>query len=557
MSRDYVQIATDYAHDVVSGKIPACLYVRQACQRQIDDLARTDWGYTFDPAKARKICKFMELLPHVEGKQWAGQDIVLKPWQMFILTTVFGWVDASANRRYRKVYEEVPRKNAKTTKLAGVGLFCLAADGEVGAGVYSAASKASQAKISLDVARRMVKKKPKLKDGLGLTVYEHSIFRVSDGSHFRALSKDNDGSQDGLNISCALVDEVHAHTSRDTLGSVDTATGARAQPLVWEITTAGSDRSGICYEERAYALKVLSGGVQDETVFAIVYTIDEGDPWFEEATWRKANPNYGVSVNPEDLRRKATKAQEMASAQNEFLTKHLNVWVNASTAWMNMSAWDKCADPTLEIEDFIGERCFEALDVASKLDLTAKARVFPRDGKYYLFCESYLPESVIDAGVNDSYAGWVNDGWIIATDGNTVDLPRIGDGIREDASRFAVETVHFDPWNATELATRLLADGAPMVECRMSTQNLSEAMKLLEAAVADGTLVHDGNPVLSWCVSNIVCKTDANDNIFPRKEFPENKIDCAVAAIMAFAALIKAEQSGPAYLETGGVLYVD
>ncbi len=541
---------------MLSGKIAACEFVKQACKRQRDDLKRKRFAYTFDAAKAERVCRFIEALPHVKGSQWAGKKIALEPWQCFVLTTIFGWVDKEGMRRFSKAYIEVPRKNAKTTLAAGVALFCQTSDGEMSAEVVSAASKAAQAKIVLDIARQMVKREPMMRERLGLTVYEHSIFREADAASFKSLSKDNQGSQDGLNIHCGIVDELHAHKSRDMLAAIDTATGSRAQPLLFIITTAGVDRTGICYEERDY-IKTILNGQDDDRVFGIIYTIDEDDDWTDPCVWAKANPNYGVSVSPTDLERKATKAQRVASAQNEFLTKHLNVWVNASTAWLNINKWDACANDALDIDDFKGLPCWIGLDLASKKDITAKAYIFKRDGKFVLFVKHYLPESAVEDGENEEYNGWAKDGWLTVTDGNVADLPRIGDDIAADAAAFDVQSVMYDPWNATELAVRLLEQGAPMVECRMSARNLSEPMKLLEALVIDRKIEHNGDPVLAWQISNVVCKVDANDNIFPRKEFPEKKIDAAVASIMALAGAIKTEEAGPSALEQlGGVLYV-
>lgn len=553
--RDYCAIAEKYRADVLSGVIPACNFVRQACQRQADDRARK-WQYRFDTNAASKVCRFIEKLPHVKGSEWSGKRIVLEPWQVFILTTVFGWVDASDKRRYRVVYVEVPRKNGKSFLSAGVGLYCLAADGETGAEVVTAATKADQARIVLDMARMMVRKTPALQSKLGLEAREHVIMRTHDASSFRALSKDNQGSQDGQNISCAIVDELHAHKTRDMWSSLDTATGARAQPLIWTITTAGSNRAGICYEQRDYLKKVLGGQQEDDRTFGVIYTCDEGDSWASEDTWRKANPNYGVSVNPDDLRRKATKALKVASAQNEFLTKHLDVWVNASTAWMNMPAWDACADLSLELTDFEGKPCDIGLDLASKVDVAAKAYVFEEDGLYTIFCEHYLPEAAIEDSSNAQYDGWRREDWLTVTDGNTTDFDRIEDDLRSDASRFGVQSVAYDPWQATELANKMLAEGCPMVEVRPSVQNFSEPMKLFEALVIDKKIRHNGDPVLAWMISNVVAKMDAKDNIYPRKEFPENKIDAVVAILAALSRKLGREQQGECYLDSNPVLYV-
>jgi len=551
----YTELATRYCADVLQGKIPACEFVKQACQRQVDDLARKSFEFHYDEAAANRVCSFIEKLPHVKGSTWAGQSLRLEPWQVFILTTAFGWLDAQGRRRFRVVYIEVPRKNGKSCLTSGVGLYCLTADNELGAEVVTAATKADQARIVLDMARMMVKQTPSLAAHFGIEVREHVILKQKDASTFRALSKDNQGSQDGQNIHCAIIDELHAHKTRDMVAALDTATGARTQPIIWQITTAGNNRAGICYETRDYIKKILNGSQSDDRTFGIIYTVDEGDFWDSEESWRKANPNYGVSVNPEDLKRKAAKALKVASAQNEFLTKHLNVWVNASTAWMNMAAWDACGDPSLDIEDFEGRPCYIGLDLATREDIAAKAYIFPEDDGYVLFGKFYLPEETVEQSENSQYAGWVKDGWITATDGPVIDFDAIEQDLIEDSRRFQVTNIAYDPWQATELAQRLLKEGCPMIEYRNTVQNFSEPMKTLASWVAEKKLKHDANPALAWMFSNVVAKVDAKDNIYPRKEFPQNKIDGAVASIMPVGLIVQREQTGPSWLENNGVLY--
>lgn len=550
--RDYVAIATEYARQVIEGEIPACLYVRQACARQVRDLERAaagDFAWRFDPDLASRVCRFIELLPHVKG-DWARERklITLEPWQIFELTTVFGWVDGYGLRRFKVVYEEVPRKNAKSTKTSGVGLYMLAADGEEGAEVYSAATTRDQAKIVWQDAKRMTERSPGLQRRFGVDTAAHAVFVEHTGSTFKPLSRDQGGNLDGLNISAALVDELHAHKTREIYDVLETGTGARSQPLLWLITTAGFNRSGICYEQRSYAIKVLSGAVVDEEYFGIIYTVDADDLedigrlLTDPAIWRKANPNWGVSVNPDDIARKARKAREMAAAQNNFLTKHLNVWVNADTAWMDMAAWDRCADPTLRLEDFASERCAGAADLASKIDIASKAYVFERGGHYYAVVKNYLNEDAVEDGRNSQYGGWARQGRLIVTPGNVTDYGLIEDDIRDDAKLLQISEFGFDPWQAEHLRQRLAEDGLNTVEFRQTVANMSEPMKMLQALVLEGKFHHDGCPVLTWMVSNVVCHTDAKDNIYPRKEFPENKIDGVIALIMALALLLRRTQ---------------
>jgi len=532
--RDYAAIANGYIDDVLEGRLPACKWVRLACERQRRDLERLDWQWQFDPDRAAHVCRFVELLPHVKG-EWARNrgTIVLSPWQCFVLTTVFGWVDAVGHRRFKKAYTEIPRKNAKSTLSSGVGLYLLTADSEPGAEVYSAATTRDQAKIVWGDARAMTIASPLFRRRFGVETGAHSIFVTQENASFKPLSRDQGGNLDGLNLHGGIVDEFHGHKDRAIWDVLVTAMGARSQPLLWAITTAGFDRSGICYEERSYISKVLDRVIEDEEYFGVIYTIDDADDWADPASWQKANPNWGVSVKPEAIEREARKALQMASAQNNFLTKHLNVWVNADTAWMDMRAWDACADPSLSLDDFAGEECVLGLDLASKVDIADKIRLFQRGDTYYLFAEHYLPERAVDAAVNSQYDGWRREGWLTVTEGEVTDYDVIEDGIRADCTRFAVSEVAFDPFQATQLSGHLLAEGVPMVEMRPTVLNFSEPMKQLEALVLTGKIRHQGDPVLTWMISNVVCHRDAKDNIYPRKERPEMKIDGVVAAIMA------------------------
>lgn len=527
--------ATDYARRVVAGDIPACKWVIRAAERQLSDLTRTDWQWRFDAEKAERVCQFIELLPHIKGK-WArdGQLITLEAWQSFILTTVFGWVNVETGlRRYRETYLEVPRKNAKSTLSSGTALYMLCADGEHGAEVYSAATTRDQARIVFNDSLAMVKKSPELQ-AEGVEPMANSIVVEELSGRYLPLSAEGN-SLDGLNVHFATIDELHAHRTRAVYDVIDTGRGAREQPLLWVITTAGSDRSGICYERRTHATKVLDGVFTDETLFAVIYTIDDSDDPHSPASWAKANPNYGVSVTPESMESASRKALSMASAMNNFLTKHLNVWVNADHAWMDMRAWDRCANPSLTIDAVKHLPCIQALDLASKVDVAARVLVFhdAESGKYYVIPRMYLPERAVEQSANAQYSGWQRSGHIIVTSGDVTDFDRIEDDIRGDQSLLNVVEVAVDPWQATQLASHLIDDGVRMVELRQTVQTMSEPMKQLEALVLDGKIEHDGNPALTWMMSNVVCHTDAKDNIYPRKERAENKIDGAVALIMA------------------------
>jgi phage terminase large subunit-like protein len=553
----YASLAKDYAKDVVAGKVLTSKWVRLACQRQIKDLIRfkgKESLYRFNPKLTAKngrpfypadnLCAFIERLPHVKGPL-AGESIRLEPWQVFILTTVFGWIKADGNRRFRRSYIEVPRGNAKSTLSSALALYMLAADGEGGSEVYSLATTRDQARIVFGDAQTMARKSAGFRSRFGVEVGAHNMHVMKTGSKFEALSAEG-STLDGLNIHFGCIDELHAHKTRTVYDVVETGTGKRDNSLLWVITTAGSNRAGICYEVRTFVTRLLDGVFEDDSQFGIIYGLDETDDWITEESLIKANPNWGVSVRPEVLLPLQAKAMQLPSAVNNFKTKHLNEWVNADSSWMDMRAWDRCAYPSLTLAAYAGQPCWIGLDLASKVDIAALVLVFTHleiDGAYAVFGRYYLPEDTVHANGNSQYQGWMNAGRLTVTPGNVIDFGWIEADLIDFVSRHSVQAVAFDPFQATQLSTRMLSEGMPMIEVRPTVLNFSEPMKTLEALVLQGKLIHDGDPVLGWMASNVVAHLDAKDNIYPRKERPENKIDGIVALIMGLSRAITPGQS--------------
>lgn len=537
---DYVAIAKEYIRGVLDGSVPACSFVKQAVQRQLNDLRR--WGaeggdYYFDEKEASRPCWFIENLTHTKG-ELAGRAIHLEPWQCFLLTTLFGWKAKAGNRRFRSAYVEVSRGNGKSTLLSGIGLFCLCADHEPGAEVYSFATTREQAKIVFGDAQTMARGNRALQEAYGLEVTAHALYVPATNSTFQAKSAEG-STLDGLNTHLAIIDELHAHKKRDVFDVVETSLGKRRNSLMVSITTAGVDRTGICYEQRTLVTKILSGSLQDESYFGIIYTLDPDDDWKSDEALAKANPNWGVSVRPEVIRALQAKAIATPSAENNFKTKHLDVWCNADVGWMDMKAWDACADESLDESDFDGEPCWLGLDLASTSDMTAKVKIFHRkiDGSshYYLFGDYWLPRTAIERGVNSQYQGWEYLGYLHVCEGPVTDFAEIRDSILEDCGRYSVQSVAYDPFQAVQLSKELSDDGVPMVLCKQTVANLSDPMKQFQALVLDHRLHFNGDPVLTWMVSNVVCHVDVKENIYPRKDAPENKIDGVVAGIMALS----------------------
>ncbi len=530
----HVAAAIDYAQDVVDGRVLACVYTIAAGRRFLDDLDREHFPYWFDPIAAQQACEFVEALPHVKG-EWAkrGELLRLEPWQSFGLAQIFGWKDEDNLRRFRTAYEEVARKNAKSTKAAAVGLNMLVADGEAGAEVYSAATTRNQAKIVFDVSRQMAMRS----HDLPLEVRAHNIFHLETASHFQALHAQGE-TLDGYNIHCGINDELHAWKNRNVYEVIETATGSRTQPLIYNITTAGSDTSGICWDLRSYLIRILEGQIEDDRFFGIIYTLDKDDDWTNREVWVKANPNLDISVYRMDLESQAKKASEVVTAQNAFLTKRMNVWTSSAVAWMNMRRWNACFDPSLKLDDFDGEECWGGLDLASKVDINSNAQLFSRtiNGEQHLFAfmRHWLPETAVDEEPTGLYDGWVRSGHIRTTPGNIIDTDQIEhDLMSEVVAPFRLRELAIDPMhNSTQVAVHMAQQGVQTVDVRPTVLNFSEAMKWLEAFVKDQRF-HFNCPVLTWMIANVEVKVDYKDNIYPRKSAPNRKIDGVIALLMS------------------------
>lgn len=591
----YVAKAREYALAVVSGEIYSCKWVRLACKRQLDDIERQNdpaWPFRFDEAIAGRACEFLEQLPYTQGPFAFVRDdgswntLVLQPWQCFITCAVYGWIrrDSSERRpvrRFTRVYEEEPRSNGKSLRLSGALLYSFA-EGEQGVEAYSAAVNREQASKVYGEAIAMLTKRPDLAQALGLEVSAHALFQKATNSRATALSRDAKKSGDGKNVAFAALDELHAHQTREVYEVIDSGTGKRGgNALVWVITTAGFDPAGVCYDKRDYVTKILEGTISDDAWFGIIYTLDDPDKWADEecraacsdhsyakCEWRAANPNWGVSVDPVDfVETKMRRALQSVSDRNGILTKHLDIWCSADASWMDLAKYDACADPTLKKEDFKGEPCIIGLDLASKVDLVAKVDVFFRDfdhgekeddgtpkleRHFYAFTTLWLPEAAIADSKNAQYKAWAEKGLIQSMPGATIDDDPIRDEVMADAATHAVGEIAYDPWGARQLANVLSAKGQTMVELKPTVANFSEPMKSWEALVLEGRFHHDGNPAVRWQVSNVICHRDRKDNIYPAKLKTENKIDAAVATIMALnRALLAPEAPADPYATRG------
>jgi phage terminase large subunit-like protein len=532
-----------YAHDVVDGRVPAGKYHRLSCARHLRDRAREgtpDFPYRFDLTKADRFFRFASKLKHYKG-EWAGQFIVLQPHQLFRRGSLFGWVHVDTGlRRFRVAYDEVPRKNGKTLELAVVAVYTTFYDNEPGAEGYCLATTRYQAGFVFGDAKKLVRS-----SGLKsrLKVMAKNIHRVDTDAKLEPLGADP---VDGLNPHFIGMDELHKWVTRERIDVMETATGSRRQPVMAQITTAGDDPVSVCGVQHHYACQILDQTVVDETMFCFIAHADPDDDWRLDATAAKANPNHGVSVKPEDLRALVAKAIHMPGAAAAYQQDHLNWWVNTDLPWLSLEGW-RTGQTTWSIEDLRGETCYGAIDLSSKIDLSAFALAFPptydpvtevgrKAWRYRVWC--FTPaDTLVERAHRDRapYGQWEEQRYLTTNPGNRIDQDVIRAAVlhARDALGVTLLRVGFDPWNAGNLEQELADDGIEVVEIPQTLKHMSGPSKDFEADVLDGLVDVGGNPLLAWMASNVVVYRDGPDNIKPVKNKSRGRIDGIVAMIMA------------------------
>ena len=514
---------------------------------------RGDEDY-FDPAKAQLACDFFpECCHHVKG-EWAGQPLELARWQQAIIGCLFGWIRENGTRRYRKQYQETPRKNGKSTLIAGIGNKLLFADGEPGADVYSAAADREQAAIVFEVAKNMVEADDDLA-GMSES-YRRSIVVPESKSAYKVLSADVP-TKHGLNASGILFDELHTQPNRDLYDVLSTSTGSRRQPLEVYITTAGYDKHSICYEMRMYAEKVRDGVIHDPSFLPVIYAAKERDNWKDRRVWKRVNPNLGVSVKMEYLERKFMEALETPAAENTFKRLHLDIWTESVARWISSEKWNKCDGPVDE-GALIGQRFFGGIDLASTMDVTAFVALFEDEGAIDVVCRFWIPKDNIAERVRRDrvpYDQWVRDGFMTATPGNVVDYDVIRADIKAFCGRHEHIEIGYDPWNAQDLCNNKLGnlDGLTMVQIAQTMLQLAGPTKELEKLIMGQGIRHGGNPVLKWMAANCMIYTDSNGNQKPDKKKSTEKIDGIMALLNALARLTVAPEQRESIYETEGI----
>jgi phage terminase large subunit-like protein len=520
----------EYALNVISGKIDACELVKSACQRYIDDLDR----FGFNEGFANHAINFIEELQHTTG-ECAGKKFILEPWQAFIIWNLFGFVNPDGSRRFSRAYIEVPRKNGKSTFSSAVMLYGLIADDEAGAQIYSAATKLDQAMMVFGESVRMAQNTDWLKDAVVVNNSVNNRRIIHEQNLYKPLEW-NPNKQDGLNTHMAVIDEYHAHPNDELYNVLFNSMGARRQPLLFTITTAGFNKESACFRHRGYCVNVLNGAIKDDALFSMIYTLDAGDDWMDEKIWAKANPNFGVSVYPRKLQQALTEAKEYAGKEVEFKTKLLNVWTDTEMTWISDETWRECSGD----DDLSGEYCYGGLDLASTADFCALTLYFP--AMHAIRTWYFLPEDAArkrnDAAGN-SIREWIADGHITTTEGNVTDYSFIKAKIMQLATEYDIKDIAFDRFNASQLVIELQNEGITMFPFGQGFVSMSTPTKELERMVKNKQLRHANNPVTRWMMSNVLLRTDPAGNVKIDKAKSGDKVDGPVSIVMALGTAMQ------------------
>jgi phage terminase large subunit-like protein len=533
----------DYCHDVLSGEIIACQKHKWACQRFLRDIEREgtdEFPYIFDEEKALRFLKWMTLFKHTKGKL-AGQHIKPHPIQIFVFGNIYGWVHKDTGlRRFKKAYWQVARKNAKSQSLACVGSYEAFAFGESMAEVYIGATKTEQSKIVWNEIKAQIQGCDFLKGKYKIAYGK--IEHLKSSSFIAALSKDAGKTGDGLNVQCGIIDEYHAHPTSEIYDVLVSGMGARPQPLMMIITTAGFELQHPCYSvEYQYVSKILdpNNPIENDEYFVMINELDKDDDIKDEKNWEKANPilcSYEEGVN--FLRGELKAALDVPEKMRNFLTKNMNIWVDMKdNGYMDMSKWADCGQD-FDLSILEGLECVVGVDLSSKIDLTSVGFEFKKDGKYIVLSHSFMPEDTLDRKRKTDkvpYDLWVQQGWITTTPGAVVDYNFIKSYIKNFEQQYNVKVreICADPWNATQFMQDMEAEGYTVVEIRQGIQTLGGATKDFREQVYQGNVIHNNNPVLTWALSNAVTRQDANENIMLDKSKSTERIDPIAAVLNA------------------------
>lgn len=519
-----------YALAVQSGEIVACKRIKQAVSRYFADLENE--AYFFDVETVEKFLKFSRLCPHVKG-HLRGQPIELSDWQAFLFANILGFKHKSNGlRKYRSAYIQVARKNAKSTVAAVLANWFLVME-KGQQDIYTAAVSRDQARIVFDDAKQMALLSKPLRKRL--TIQQHKMIYLQNNSLMRPLAAKS-STIEGTNPSLAIVDEYHLHADNSVYSALELGQGARPEGLLFAITTAGSNTISACKQHYDYCCQILDSTEKNDSLFALIYELDEESDIDNPENWIKANPNIGKSIPYADFENTIAKARGIPSEWVEMLTKRFNVWCNGQTPWLSEGSWKLCQKDYNEAS-LHGKFCYMGLDLSSTNDITSVCYVFPLENKVRLLTRHYIPEAQLQNVANKNraiYQNWQRAGWLRVTKGDCIDYDRIRDDILKDSELFEIKMIGFDVWNATHLRTQLQSAGLEVDPFPQTYQRYSPVAKSVEVQINRQNIEHNGDPVLSWALSNVVMEMDANANIKPNKKKSANKIDPVIAFLMAY-----------------------
>lgn len=566
---------TDYIDGVLAGTIMASTHVVLGVKRHVRNRAEGEArGLRWNQQRALRACWWIEHYLCFSKDEWAGRPMILQPWQVFVVASIFGWeriVDGVWVRAIRTAYISLARKNGKTELAAAIALLMLLTGGaswdprtkapvlRAGREIYSAATKRDQAAICWKAAYRIIKRSPKIRKLLDIprkssSGERYNITHIDTDSIFRALASD-DETLDGLGPYCAVIDELHAHKTGGVWDVLKTGMGAQREPLQLAITTRGKDPDGICGEVENDCIKILNGVYEDDTVFAFIACLDDDDDAWDETVWPKSNPNLGVSVHIDGLRLDARAAENNPRRRVEFLRKQMNLWTSGDSAWLNVAKWDACRG-IVDLEALRGTPCYVGVDLASTRDTTAVCAIWHVGDKYLVRAWIFVPADTIDdpeirgPRERELLAGWVREGLVIGTPGEAVDYDYTWAKIVELQEAYGIKEAVFDSWAALYLTNRCEQIGIQPVRFGQGYKSMSPAMKEAESMICHcdqevvnevvvttpaPLLVQDGDPVLRWQFTNVATKIDPAENIKPDKQTRTKRIDGVVAMLMALA----------------------
>ncbi|MEM9685348.1 MAG: terminase TerL endonuclease subunit [Bacteroidota bacterium] len=539
-----------YAAQVRQGNILAGRYIRLAVARFFDWIDKADKkGYYLDHSAGLHVIEFFELfLTHTKGMA-AGKAFVLSPYQQFTLYNIFAWKHSDTHTRVIKtVYEKVARKNGKTAMLAGLGLYCLLFDEEQAPEIYVGATKEAQAKVLWEQAYQFVFKSLKLRQ-CGLRDTQREIRSAVNLGVFRFLGGDSK-TLDGLNPSVSIIDEYHAHRDDGVREVLESAMGARKQPLIYIITTAGTNIGSVCKHYEEVVKQLLEGQKEDDSTFVMIHELDKGDDWQQEDNWYKANPNLEVAIGMDYLRAEYQKVVNQPSKAANFKTKHLNMWVDAPQIWISQEVWAQNKVDEISLEPFQQYGSYGAIDLSTTTDMTAYVILSEPDPEGYRYIKPFFfcPLDTIEKRSKEDrvpYRYWKDQGFLIATPGNTVDYTYLEDTVLETYHRYNVQNIEMDLWNASQLMNNLQEKGLNVSTFSQAIATISYPTKQFEKGVYEGKLKHDGNPILSWMLSGCVLYQDANENIKVHKgqsNAAGKRVDGIIATIMALGGSLSVEK---------------